>query len=65
MLLLVLVSTGVIAGAAVLVGAAAFLLVSSDLAQANTKRPVKIHNIRRRDLDILVLPGDRVAERRR
>lgn len=41
----------------------AFLFVSAVLPQASTKRPVKIVIIKRRDLDILVLPEFRMAKR--
>jgi hypothetical protein len=50
------------ATALALVGAAAFRFVSV-FAQASTKRPVKIHNIKRRDFDILIPPVFRMAER--
>jgi hypothetical protein len=40
----------------------AFLFVSA-FEQASTKRPVRIHDIKRRDLDIWVLPEFRVAKR--
>ena len=46
---------GVLAGAAEFVLAGATLRFVSDLAQASTRRPVKIHNIKRRDFDIIVL----------
>jgi hypothetical protein len=39
----------------------AFLFVSA-FEQASTKRPARIHDIKRRDLDILVLPEFRVAK---
>jgi hypothetical protein len=54
--LVLVVEAGEVAGAAEFVpaGAAALRLVS-DLAQASTRRPVKRHNIKRRDFDIIVL----------
>jgi len=53
------------AGALAFAGAAefAFLFVSAVLPQASTKRPVKRHIIKRRDLDISVLPEFRMAKR--
>ena len=49
------VLAGVLAGADEFVAAGATLRFVSDLAQASTRRPVKIHNIKRRDFDIIVL----------
>ena len=55
---LAVVAAGELAGTGVLVlvGATAFLFVSVEGAQANTNKPVRIHDIRRRDFDILFLP---------
>jgi hypothetical protein len=41
----------------------AFLFVSGAFAQESTKRPVKIHIIKRRDLDILFSQNSRMAKR--
>ena len=57
----------VAAGAGVPAGttAFAFLFVSGAFAQESTMRPVKIHIIKRRDLDILVLPEFQDGKARR
>jgi hypothetical protein len=54
-LVAVAVFAGVLAGADEFVAAGATLRFVSDLAQASTRRPVKRHNIKRRDFDIIVL----------
>ena len=54
--LVLVVDAGVVAGADEFVPAgAAVLRLVSDFAQASTRRPVKRHNIKRRDFDIIVL----------